>query len=157
MGIWLIVVPISAKLLTNDYFSKYDLSLPFTWYCFFFSALCFSIGNVLFSIYCPDIIKDNGSLEDFDREGKVSLHIKAYANDISFNYDNIKYSGSENSQTRIQCTFWPVFEAAKTSRNFSRWICSIFYYFGFVLALYVIGENTFWVIKYIFFNRPCDL
>lgn len=149
MGIWIIVVPVSAKILSNEYFLKFDLSLPFTWYCFFFSALCFSLGNLVFTLKCPIIVKENDSLDDFNREGKIKKHLIKYAEDISFDIDSVQHPGAPNSPIGLRDQFWPIYFEANVQRIIARSICSCFYYLGFGLATYVVGENIYWVVKFI--------
>ncbi|BAK74040.1 hypothetical protein [Arcobacter sp. L] len=77
--IWIAVVPIFAKLLNNlpnkvcftlqnNYFLL-DISLPFSWKFFFFSALFFAIATFIFSLTCPPLIKDFTDMETFKSKG----------------------------------------------------------------------------------------
>src|SRR4051794_30489257 len=67
MYVWLAIVPFVASLL-RDVESKpklmifghqfnIRLDLPFSWECFFFAALFFTMGTALYTICCPTLIK----------------------------------------------------------------------------------------------------
>ncbi|OPL17254.1 MAG: hypothetical protein AVO38_05490 [delta proteobacterium ML8_D] len=153
MGIWIVIVPVSAKILSNDWISEWNLSLPFTWYLFFFSALSFSVGNILFLFRCPLIVKENDSLEDFNREGKVRKHLELYASNISFDLQSTSSQVAPDSPIALRDAFWPIYFEAINQRKISRLICSCFYFIGTALAIYVIGENVVWVVKTIVFTH----
>lgn len=99
--IWLIIVPITAKLIRelpyplyvnmgNENF-QFKLSLPFSWQLFFFAALSFSIANVIFSFYRPLFtkFKDYG---DFKNQGRTSKFLQScllklrHSNSINLDY-----------------------------------------------------------------------
>jgi hypothetical protein len=82
MVYWLFVTPILAKALSsiNHIDLKYlgfdgniNLTLPFSWTAFFFSALFFSFGNLLYSIKCPELIKDYKDFNNYASSQK-SIH-----------------------------------------------------------------------------------
>ena len=68
---WMIITPITAKLLDNVEESvkigelSITLSLPFSWTLFFFSATCFSFANLIFFWKCPEIIKKFENCKDY--------------------------------------------------------------------------------------------
>jgi hypothetical protein len=91
--IYLIIVPILARLLsdlkspfsyqfTNGYELEIPLELPFNWVLFFFAALCFTIGTIMYTMFAPQIIREDESYGDFDAKIKTSVHIKWYLDDL---------------------------------------------------------------------------
>ena len=76
--IWIILVPLIAKLIrhSNEAFVEYlhfELTISFTWQLLYFSALMFTIANLLYSIRCPDIVKHFASYIDYKNKGH-SIH-----------------------------------------------------------------------------------
>lgn len=77
--IWLVLVPILARTLEhvvspitiNVFGAKHllDLTLPFSWYLFYFSALSFACGSLLYRIYCPAIISEFANFREYKDSG----------------------------------------------------------------------------------------
>lgn len=90
--IYLFLVPALAKVLSKInspiHFllgnTKYQLvlELPFSWKLFFFSALFFSIGALLYNLFAPAIIKENESFGDFLNHKKNFTHVFSYRDNI---------------------------------------------------------------------------
>ena len=163
MYYWLFIVPIAAKVLSEineDIRMKifgqdfnFIFSLPFNWKMFFFSALFFSIGNVIFNLFCPKIIKDHLTLSGFTGDGKFEDHLHDYAKDINSKFEN--FSGWGDSHTNderalnehIRNSFWRIYNEGKLSRSAPRIISGFSYMIGFILLAIVILRGAFWVIK----------
>ena len=74
---WLIIVPLAAKLLARipgPYQLDFPgvnrpvvvvIDLPFSWKIFFFMALAFALGQFLYAINCPRIIRDFANFEEY--------------------------------------------------------------------------------------------
>ena len=57
--VWVVFVPIVAKILSSirdNHLIDLDFVLPFSWVLFYFSALFFLIGNIVYNIFVPPII-----------------------------------------------------------------------------------------------------
>lgn len=64
---WFFLVPIAAKILSQvkspldiELFGQIhslSLELPFSWILFYFSSTAFAIATLIYSIFCPDIIR----------------------------------------------------------------------------------------------------
>lgn len=77
--IWMVVVPILARTLEhvvspvtiNVFGAKHllNLTLPFSWYLFYFSALSFACGSLLYRIYCPAIISEFANFREYKDSG----------------------------------------------------------------------------------------
>lgn len=65
--IYVIVVPILSRVFenVNSPFNvniggtpfTLDLAFPFTWYTFYFGALCIAVGSAIYTIWCPPMIR----------------------------------------------------------------------------------------------------
>lgn len=157
MGYWLFIVPIAAKILSHvnnpvllefyNYHLHLDISLPFSWYAFFFSALFFSAGNIFYMIWCPTIVKDHLSFAGFLGDGKTIEHLEDYANEIAINSDKLKYDATASPNLELKRIFWFIHREAIKCRPIKRGFCVVSYYLGFIFASYVIGSNIVWVIS----------
>lgn len=67
---WLVFVPLAAKVLApiavnggiklpwfGNEAQYVSLVLPFSWVAFFFMALAIAIGQAIYSVWCPDLVK----------------------------------------------------------------------------------------------------
>lgn len=166
MYIWILVVPVVAKILFkieryltfNIFGQKVELviSLPFSWKVFFFSALSFSIANSIVLLACPRIIKDHLSFAGFKGDGKNHEHLKDYAKDIGdtyFSLSNDRPSADERDllmhSEHIMNEFWRIYNKGNLARSVPRISTLLFYIVGSGLFLWVLGTNIYWVIKYI--------
>ena len=74
---WLFVVPVAARIL-EPIAAKYtvpawldastpevSLSLPFNWVLFYFMALCFAVGQAVYALSCPGIVKRFANFGEF--------------------------------------------------------------------------------------------
>tara|TARA_Y100000034_G_C6859589_1_gene391049 strand:- start:399 stop:1040 length:642 start_codon:yes stop_codon:yes gene_type:complete len=83
--IWLFIVPLSAKLLSNlketvnfTLFGEQvtiTTTLPFSWQLLFLAACCFTIANIAYSIFCPEIFKNYRTYAEFKESGKTLLQV----------------------------------------------------------------------------------
>lgn len=91
--IYLIIVPILAKMLsslkspfvaqiTGGYNITIPLELPFNWVLFYFAAIFFTIGTVVYALFGPTIFKEDKSFGDFEIKRKTAFHLKSYLNDV---------------------------------------------------------------------------
>lgn len=77
--IWMVLVPILAHTLehvlspvkVNVFGAEhlFNLTLPFSWYLFYFSALAFACGSLLYRIYCPAIISEFSNFREYMDSG----------------------------------------------------------------------------------------
>lgn len=92
MYIWIVIVPICVKLANHmDSFLelnifgtiiKLEISLPFNWFIFFFAACLFQLGNIIYLVFCPKIIKDNLTFANFINDKKIKEHLFQYAEEV---------------------------------------------------------------------------
>ncbi|MCJ8337591.1 MAG: hypothetical protein MJK10_03890 [Pseudomonadales bacterium] len=116
--IWLLVVPIAAKLLSNTEGSlgviifgetvDVPLSLPFSWQLFFYAAIVFSCANVIYTIRCPKTLKAYRSFQEYEKQGRDPLELSLEFKELVF---TPKYELRDDDQKAIANNF---------VRNFSR-------------------------------------
>lgn len=172
MYIWIFFVPIAAKALQNipDYviFSIFDqamqvnLSLPFSWVAFYFSAVCFAIANLLYRIWCPSIIQENASFSDFRASQKGVIHLDKYLFEAGMNWEglrqalqredkhfheNVQIAVFEGEPEPLQREFWMVMGYANDVSPRMRYLVAVSYLFAFVLIGVVILQNLALVLK----------
>jgi hypothetical protein len=85
--IWLLIVPVTARLLSSMdevvnltiFGSQINLttSLPFSWQLLFGSACFFTIANIIYSICCPEILREYKNYSEFKEHGKTLLQINS--------------------------------------------------------------------------------
>ncbi|AXG72374.1 hypothetical protein KORDIASMS9_04646 [Kordia sp. SMS9] len=86
--IYLILIPIITKFLSKAdetitlFGIPFDIVLPFSWKMFFFSALFFTIANILYSFYAPKIIIENKYFSDFITKHYTFNHLESYCQNI---------------------------------------------------------------------------
>jgi len=164
MHIWLIIVPIIAKTMStfegplkiefSETMYVFDISLPFTWVLFFLAALFFTLANLLFIIFSPNIIKDNGDYSDFERTGKDEGHIESYLTKSmlrEWKIHLIKLGRTYKGKIDLKEWFWQAYEGQNRSMLNARRLCFGFYSLGFALIIFVGLQNIWWVIQQINF------
>jgi hypothetical protein len=83
--IWLFIVPVAARTLSSldDVIDltmfgasmQITTSLPFSWQLLFLAACCFTVANILYSVFCPDILKQYQSFSEFKEHSKTLLQV----------------------------------------------------------------------------------
>lgn len=95
-NIWLAIVPISAKLLSKiektitiqflEETFTINLELPFSVKALFFTALFYTLGNIAYEVFTPEIVKEIENYNDFIKQNKNTKDLRKYAENIE--YDN---------------------------------------------------------------------
>lgn len=88
--------PLEANLSSN-YILTIDLHLPFNWILFYFAALFFTLGTIVYSLFAPNIFKEDQSFGDFEIKKKTNFHLKMYLDDIGISDKFIQ----ENTDVKI--------------------------------------------------------
>jgi len=93
--IWLIVVPFAAKGLSSldDLVSltifngvfEFSTVLPFSWQLLFFSACFFTLAGLVYSMFCPELVKSYENHTQFETDGKTRLQIYSALKKIVWN------------------------------------------------------------------------
>lgn len=174
MYIWIFLVPVAAQLLYNvsdvatftifGYSFRVELELPFSWKVFYFSAICFALANIIYSIRCPTLIKDHPSYSSFTSEGKPNWHLRGYAEEVGIKFEEYKDELRENmeleknygvnieDQEWNQSLFWHIFWSADRKRQVAYYATLLLYFIGFILIGYVVLQNMYWVMLHAIFS-----
>ena len=178
MYIWLFITPSAVKLL--DTFENWliesfqnniqvDLSLPFSWWLFFFASLAFTLGNIWFSIFCPNIIRNHANygdfaasrlppmliwefLRDFSTIGKNKLNAKLCfpENEIiqaQYKHDNFYLKNTRKTiMKQPSDLFYDVYNAANLDYWGQRLTVFLFYSLGILLFGWVVLQNITYVV-----------
>lgn len=174
MYVWIFIVPVVAQLLSkvNDvatftifgYSFEVALELPFSWKVFYFSAMCFALANIIYSIRCPTLIKDHPSYSSFVSEGKPNWHLREYAEEVGIEFQEFKDELKANMELEVnfgehlsdeewnQSLFWHVFWSADRKRQIAYYCSLLMYFLGFILIGYVVVQNLYWVMAHTIFQ-----
>lgn len=163
--VWLIVVPLFAKILSlieNPLdFSAYipgliiNFSLPFSWQLFYFSAVIISLAGAIYYFACPSIIKSFSTYAEFQSEGRDASYLEKYAERL----DGFSFEGHAKDaiyepaiEPERQRQFWPqafwqIYEYEKGKYPTVRVICFILYVVGIALIVIILADNFRFVIN----------
>ena len=165
MYIWLFLVPLLANTLSNvggsfpitvfNHTFEFKASLPFSWQAFFYSALFFTLANLIRLSFCPKIINEHSDYASFKRSEMTGSHLAEYESEFEIellvvarkmHITKLKTNMSKNDMSKI---FWEIHEKANDTKKLAQYIAAIFYLFGFLLIGLVIFQNvnnvlTFW-------------
>ncbi|QBZ83124.1 hypothetical protein GHNINEIG_01165 [Hydrogenovibrio crunogenus] len=99
--IWLFIVPFVAKLLSTIddviqltiFEGSISIStvLPFSWQLLFFAAISFTIAGIIYSIACPEIVKNYENHAQFESDGKTRLQINSALKDMAWDQSDKKF------------------------------------------------------------------
>jgi hypothetical protein len=161
--VWLFLVPLAAKALAKvesaanvtifDYSFALQMRLPFSWKIFYFSALSFSLANLVVLWRCYTLFKDHRSFSDFVNEGKNHWHLAKYAKEANLGLDDIGYEGHDmvlDKDDNFKRSFWTLFEQLNSARTASRGACALLYVIGFLLISIILFQNLLAVLKFMF-------
>lgn len=84
--IWLFLVPLAAKMLSKISDSEkvfhilgttieIQMTLPFSWELLFTAACCFTFANIIYIIFCPDLVKSYRQYDQFEAHGKGFMQV----------------------------------------------------------------------------------
>ena len=183
--IWLFIVPLTAKFLSklNDSVKimidgnvyEFILKLPFSWEQFFYSSLCFVVGNIIFIIMAPELIKDFKDYGDYIRSGRDIKNLSKYMakeyegeifdKDMEIHYADLESTRNLNKafkrngedgkiideddliKDHEKYSFWKLYNYLNAEYYIFRYICATLYAIGFILFSFVIAKNILWVLS----------
>jgi hypothetical protein len=83
--VWLFIVPIAARMMSSldDVIDltifggsiQIATTLPFSWQLLFMAACFFTVANIIYSLFCPEIFKEYRSYSEFRDDSKTLLQI----------------------------------------------------------------------------------
>ncbi len=151
--VWVVIVPIIAKVLSSlkEYqFINFDLVLPFSWVLFYFSALFFLIGNILYNIFVPPIINENRSFSHFLQMGRGKRELISYLESEKLEdrgvYSEL-YCDKALELDAKNDYFWDIWDMSLYNKFKIRFLISIFYSIGILLILIVFLQNMLFVLE----------
>ena len=180
--IFLFAVPILAGMLANipkcitiPFWGKtidIVLTLPFSWVALFICACLASLGNVIYSVMCPQPIKefpDFPAFESAQRDGtyfrsiicKLALtpkdatisqqlsSVKELYNDIPIDLIHLEDS-LNGKESLLPSEFYFVRDATNFGKPLSRLIATSSYLGAFACLIFIVIENIITVIKHYF-------
>lgn len=97
---WIVFIPIVAKFLSSveeiahvtifGHEFQLTLGLPFKWTLFFYGSLITAIGNVIYAMRCPSLVKDYETYLDYKDAGKgIDQLIRDFSTVLSRFYKSI--------------------------------------------------------------------
>ena len=174
MYVWIFIVPILVKALENigdtaklTIFSHTfiaQLSLPFSWVLFYFSAMSFAAANIIFQIWCPNIIKEQSDYSEFRGANKGVEHLDHYLFEVGMNWEGLRkrienqdeyfsevaeVSNPRADDGELRKRFWAVYSQANSWRPIPKYLALALYLTGGALISYVFWQNAEFVINYV--------
>lgn len=176
--LWIVVIPVFVKILNRISFPLtirlryldedivFILDLPFTWELFYLSALSFFIGNILYFIFCPRLIRFFNNLKEYKetKRGFIELvHFLPESLKLSYNkkIDNILTAQTEHLAEEekvdllnksLKSYFLNTYEKLNKSKRAIRLAILISYGIGTVILTFVFLENVVYVLEFVFKN-----
>ena len=164
MYIWLFTVPLIANALNGlenkfpvtvfSHTFEFSSTLPFSWQAFFYSALAFTMANLIRIVFCPKIISDHSDYATFINSKKDHLHLVEYEKEFEKPFQVFarekefmdKYGTSED---KVSKAFWDIHKNANNIHMSAQYICFTLYFIGTILIGFVIIQNIVTVAAYL--------
>ncbi len=181
---WLCFVPLSAYVLAKTGSEiwipigspelKLSIGLPFSWTVFYFSSVAFAAGSLVFSVCCPQIIRDYSGTDEFTNEGKGIQQVihamspfrgSGSARDLGRRREFSKTAFGRTvgrgesiedlleercDAAGLRRGFWWVHKELDNTKAASRLICAAFYFIGFFFLSWLLVQNFLWVCRVVF-------
>jgi hypothetical protein len=165
--VWLIIVPIFAKLLaqvespiesTNIAAGLViDLTLPFSWKVFYCAAVLFLVGGLVYSLSCPKLIQTVQSYGDFKQQGLNGFYLKEYAQGLTdFEYEHNARMAvdafprqADQLEPKLSEGFQQLYSFEDSRRSLAIFACLILYSLGLALMTWVLIDNAHYVLQQI--------
>jgi hypothetical protein len=164
-------VPSEIRLFGTIYYPHVDL--PFSWVALFFCAVFVSAGNLIYSLFCPDLIKRFRDYQSFDNAARGSEFLRRSLNaptpgEIDAVVDNIvAEKGKRRDPATVLNTkdqlkrygkagadsFYFVRDTLNMQRPTLRMIAAILYLCGFLLLGWLAVQNIWSVVCYLFYGN----
>jgi hypothetical protein len=183
--IYLILIPVIVKLskslpplkvMVGEVEKEITISLPFSWYLFFFGALLIAFGTFLYYLFCPPFIKKYSDFGEFRNKGEADLFLiklgeKHLKDDDDFknllkqkpflnqteDYDRgggfmspivVNQSTNIEYNDNLKTVFHKLYDILNRKNICLIRITTIFYIAGIVCFIMVLGQNIWFVIKH---------
>jgi len=112
----MIILPFLISIFNNFDMGYVIEAIPFSWHVLFYSAVFFTLGNIIYQVFAPSIIKENNSFADFKFAVKNFSHISKYISELNLPVDEYINKYKEyKKQNGIQYDFqFPIDEFMQT-------------------------------------------
>lgn len=126
------------------------MELPFSWQLFFYSSLCFVLGNIIFMVAAPQLIKDYRDFGEYLGSRRNVEYLSRYMpRKYRRRYEKLEhlagvYTSPDNKEGEI--IFWRIYDEVNLEYPFCRYTCASLYLFGFALFAYVAIKTILWVL-----------
>jgi len=179
-NVWALVVPIAAKLMEGvqdvvtlellGHSFPIHLSLPFSWKVLFIAAIAFLFANIVYSVFCPSLIKETGAYRDFaeqKRSGTELANLLQYliraeqiASDVALQWSNwlnsrqVTFPQSQRQSNAIPpemeerafIEFYAIVVNALAKTNTPARACASLLYASGMIALGTIVVQNIWFV-----------
>lgn len=180
--VWLFVVPVAAKILSpvaGEYeillpgpegagpqVFHLELGLPFSWQLFYLMAAVFLLAQLVYRIWCPEILKDYDSFGDYRARHAGNAKFADMLRDAlkhatddqvacpwgMFFYDDFHKSKgtfeeklstlhvmvqTAEEDSKVSNLFYWLAQIETRSRRIARWLCTFLFFAGLVLLAWV--------------------
>ena len=165
--VWLLLVPMAAKALSaienpliltgiSDGL-RIHIALPFSWHVFYFSAVFVSIAGVIYTLFCPKLIRSFGNYAKYRSEGRGQEYLLGYSqtemhqgNTLEDGWDNavltLEVKDTKN-ESEYAALFWKIHTEENKKSPIWRLACFSLYAVGLVLVLIVLTQNFIFVVS----------
>jgi len=165
MYIWLFIVPLIANALINleskfpitvfNHTFIFHSTLPFSWQAFFYSALSFTLANLIRLTFCPRVIIEHSDYASFKSSEKNHLHLIEYEREYEERGLQVyarqkKLSNPRGVSEKVTSeAFWDIHNNANNVHRLFQYICFTLYSIGIILIGVVIIQNVITVSTYL--------
>lgn len=182
---WIFLVPLAARILGDiqspikvrvfEQVHNINLTLPFSWYCLYFSAVSFAVGSLLYRMYCPQLISEFANFRDFLDSGGEGFRLeseiqkaipedmihdssiwKAFTQTITTNdkerntfapiHAQVAHGVRRIPSDKLGSLFYTIRDVVSYSHPGLVWLTAICFAFGIVLLAVVFMQNLNFVL-----------
>lgn len=169
-------IPVPGKTITLH------LSLPFTWWLFFFSAVAFAIGKIVYQVRCPMFIRRYPTYEAYVKGGSSQVvllqvflsavrqlfpetggavkdsFVKAVGNLSGGNVQtNVRFIEGHDAQVnpqKLADAYYIVQQLVAREHPASRLVCAMAINVGSALFMWTCVEAVWFVVSFLIFEPP---
>ncbi len=159
---------VTLELLGHSF--PIHLSLPFSWKVLFIAAIAFLFANIVYSVFCPSLIKETGAYRDFaeqKRSGTELANLLQYliraeqiASDVALQWSNwlnsrqVTFPQSQRQSNAIPpemeerafIEFYAIVVNALAKTNTPARACASLLYASGMIALGTIVVQNIWFV-----------
>ena len=178
--IFLFLVPILARVLINipdsitipfwDKALNIPLELPFSWVVLFVSACMASLGNIIYAIMCPKLVKEFSDYPQFREAERDGTYLRFTIQELALQrsqatieeqiesvkqlynpvpIDIARFGNSLNGSASLLANeFYFVRDSANLGNPLARLVASISYFGAFICLGVIAIQNIIYVVQY---------